>query len=231
MAPRDLLAGLPENQPKDLLADQDNLPSSQQKKNAIKAPVPPSFSDYAIDVMRSIPGGLAKGVTGIAGMAGDFLNPSDTEQVEGLGGAPIIVNKGSNRQGFPTTQQLNNLVSSPFGGYYQPRYAPGQYAETAAEFVPGVFGGEGTLIKRGLNTLGAAVGSETAGRMAEGTALETPMRIAGALVGHKIANKGQRIAETKSISDLREAEKATASVQEKKMQRTHFIMLPETQVL
>jgi hypothetical protein len=178
---------------------------------APKAPPSMSFGDYAADMARSIPGGLAKGVAGTLGMVGDFGNPSQYETVEGSGGEQITVNKGANRQGFPTSQQLNKAFSSPTGGYYQPKTTAGEYTEAVAEFAPGVFGGPGSLARRALTTAGSAIGSETLGRVTKDTALETPARIAGALLGHKVSSQGHRLATTGSMSNLRDAERVTAS--------------------
>jgi len=208
MAPRDLLANQPSG-PKNLLAGvrtQDIKPE-------------PSFSDYAIDAARTIPGGLAQGAAAVAGLPGDveeILNRFG-DKVTGITPEQRNVSK---QYGFvprfPTSAGINKVLSAPTGGYYQPKYTPGEYAQTVAEFVPGVFGGEGSLIKRGINTAASALGSEALGRQAKGTMFETPLRIAGALFGHGASNKAQKIAETGSLTDLGAAEKATASVADKK---------------
>ena len=208
MAPRNLLADQPSG-PKNLLAKMRAAPAPE-------APPSMSFGDYAADMARSIPGGLAKGAAGTLGMLGDFLNPSDTETVEGAGGEQITVNKGANRQGFPTSQQLNSAFSAPTGGYYKPRTTAGEYTEAVASFAPAVLGGPGSLARRGLTTAGSAIGSETLGRATKGTALETPARIAGALLGHKVASQGHRLATTGSMSNLRDAEKLTPKFSELK---------------
>jgi len=208
MAPRNLLADQPSG-PKNLLAGvrtQDIKPE-------------PSFSDYAIDAARTIPGGLAQGVAAVAGLPGDveeILNRFG-DKVTGI--TPEQRNV-SRQYGLvprlPTSAGINNVLSAPTGGYYQPKYTPGEYAQTVAEFVPGVFGGEGSWIKKGLNTAASALGSEALGRQAKGTMFETPLRIAGALIGHGAANKAQKIFETGSLTNLGAAEKATASVADKK---------------
>ena len=115
---------------------------------------------------------------------------------------------------MPTSAGINKVLSAPTGGYYQPKYTPGEYAQTVAEFVPGVFGGEGSWIKKGLNTAASALGSEALGQATKGTWAETPMRIAGALIGHGAANKAQKISETGALTDLGAAEKTTPSSQE-----------------
>lgn len=175
-----------------------------------------SFGDYAIDMARSIPGGLAKGAASTLGMLGDFLNPSGTETIEGAGGEQITVNKGANRQGFPTSQQLNSAFSAPTGGYYKPKTTGGEYTEAVASFAPAALGGPGSLARRGLTTAGSAIGSEMLGRATKGTALETPARIAGVLLGHKVASQGHRLATTGSMSNLRDAEKITPKFSELK---------------
>jgi len=173
----------------------------------------PSFSDYAIDAARTIPGGLAQGVTGIVGLPSSAVNFANN-----LGGKIIGKNWVSDEDprakkfmGLPTTGQANQAIGALTGGYYQPKYTPGEYAQTVSEFVPSMFGGEASLVKKGINTVGSALGSEWLGRKAKGTVLETPLRIAGALIGHGAASKAQKIAETGSLTDLGAAEKNTLS--------------------
>ena len=208
MAPRNLLAEQ-QSGPKNLLAD----------VNIENVKPQPSFSDYAVDIARTIPGGLAQGAAAVAGFPGDveeILNRFG-DKVTGI--TPEQRNV-SRQYGLvprlPTSAGINKVLSAPTGGYYQAKYTPGEYAQTVAEFVPGMFGGEGSLIKKGINTTASALGSEALGRQAKGTVFETPLRIAGALIGHGAASKAQKVAKTGSLTELGAAEKATASVADKK---------------
>lgn len=162
-----------------------------------------------VDMARSVPGGLAKGVSALAGIPGDFRE---------LGGAALdwISNKtggdpqaGSNfkdaaNKGFgallgavsmepsligmsvplPGSAEINDTVSKPFGGYYEPKTMPGKYAETAASFAPNALS-PGSVAARAARVAVPAVTSETAGQVAKKYApgWEPAARAAGALAG------------------------------------------------
>lgn len=193
--------------------------------NARAAPAPraapsASFRDYATDMARAIPGGLAKGVAGVVGLpseiqnyvnkGADWLTGATPEQIKRMN---EMRDKNSFIPKLPTSESLNKAFSAPTGGYYQPKTTAGEYAEAVAEFAPGILGGGGSLVRRGLTTAGSAIGSETLGRATKDTALETPARIAGALLGQRVVSQGHRLATTGSTSNLRDAEKVTASTQ------------------
>ena len=63
---------------------------------------------------------------------------------------------------------------------YEPKTTGGEYAQTVGEFIPGAAGGGWRAL---LQTIGAGVGSETAGQLLEGSKFETAGRIGGALLG------------------------------------------------
>lgn len=72
---------------------------------------------------------------------------------------------------------------------YDPQTTPGKYAKTIAEFVPmALTGNEGAAANVLKGAVAPAVGSEYAGNKLEGTALEMPARIAGAVVGGGLAH-------------------------------------------
>lgn len=149
-------------------------------KPAPAAP-PPAQSSTFSDVLKSGATGLAKGVAGVIGMAGDLFNPSDTETVEGAGGAPVTVNKGQ-RQGFPTSQQINTVLAKPTGGYHQPETTAGRYAETIASFAPAALA-PGGLATRAARVVFPGAASEAAGEATAGTELEPYARAAAAVAG------------------------------------------------
>lgn len=145
----------------------------------------PGIGEYGIDMARSLPGGLTKGVTGIIGLPGTLFNPSETETVEGLGGEPITVNKGAHR-GLPTGEGLDRVVSAPFGGYYEPKYLPGKITERAAEFAPAVIGGPASVGTRLMGrVLAPAAGSVAAEDLvkSDNPGVKAGAQITGAVLG------------------------------------------------
>lgn len=132
-----------------------------------------------VDAIRSIPGGIGKGVAGIVGLPGDVSNLMDRgmdaitgANVSGHGPVP----------GRVTSQDVNNVISKPTGGYYQPQREAGKYAETIASFAPAGLA-PGGIAMRAARVLVPAAASETAGELTEGTGIEPYARAAGALVG------------------------------------------------
>lgn len=167
-------------------ASQADVLAYAQKQFAAKKDVNP-----IVDAVRAIPGGLGKGIAGLGGMAGDLMNPSDTETVEGLGGEQITVKKGENRQGFPTSDQFNKVISAPTGGYYEPQTTAGRYTEKAASFAPAAIGGPGSFTQRALSrVLLPAAGAQGAGSLVDADdhpALHVGAEALGALAGGGLA--------------------------------------------
>lgn len=131
------------------------------------------------DMVRSVPGGIAKGVAGIAGLSGDVRSLLDTGMNK-LTGANVSTASPL----IPNSTQINNAVSQPFGGYYKPQTMPGQYAETAASMLPNALL-PGGLAQKAARVLVPAVTSETAGQVAHTYApsYEPLARAGGALLG------------------------------------------------
>lgn len=143
------------------------------------------IGDTIVDMVRSLPGGLTKGITGLVGLPGTLFNPTETEAVEGLGGEPITVNKGAHR-GLPTGEGIDKVVSQPFGGYYEPKTGLGQFTERAAEFAPSVIGGPASLGTRLMGrVLAPAAGSVAAEDLvkSDNPAVRAGAQIGGALLG------------------------------------------------
>lgn len=136
------------------------------------------------DMLRALPGGLAKGITGTVGAPSSLVNMAGNLAGKLVGRAPIADDdpRASTFLGIPTTGQMNNAVSAPTGGFYEPKTVPGQYAQTAAEFAPNALmpGSAAARIARVLVPAGA---SETAGQATKGTKAEPYARAIGALVG------------------------------------------------
>lgn len=168
----------------------------------------PGFVGTLEDMARSIPGGLVHGFASIAGLPAD------------IGG---LVSKGMNAIGIPTDDPSKPLpapspgkyimrgpeaggtqatsaniirdVSAPFGGDYQPKTIPGEYAHTIASFAPAAVmgGGSGGIGTTAARVLAPAVASETAGQFAKGTQYEGLARAGGALAGGMAEGLGEGI--------------------------------------
>lgn len=145
--------------------------------------------DTAVDMARAIPGGLAKGAAAIAGLPGDIdrgltfladkalgVSGADRQQMDAqrdnIGGVPRV----------PNSEQIAGAVSSPFGGFYEPKTVPGQYAETAASFAPNAVAPGGALA-RTMRVAVPGIASEFGGQMTKGTKWEPLGRAVGALGG------------------------------------------------
>lgn len=153
------------------------------------------------DVLRSVGGGLRRGVEGLAGIGGD-LPQLGNMAVEGvrtrvLGlepnpdwNAPVDMSDvpyafRSEVPRAPTSQMIREGVTDPLVGKgYQPQTTGGEYASTISEFLPAATLGGGGLM-RNLITQGVAPGvvSETAGQATKGTENEPLARTLGALAG------------------------------------------------
>lgn len=158
-----------------------------------------SFLDTAIDMARVIPGSVAQGVNSVLGL------PGDIQELVGRGtysamNALTGQNKDFNdrpRAGLeaPRSSDLNDIVSAPTGGFYEPKTTAGEYTRTAAQFLPAAVS-PGSLVQRAGRVLIPAATSETAGQFTKGTPYEPYARAVGALVG----GVGQGLAEGAAAS-------------------------------
>lgn len=158
------------------------------------APTPPSeqspgLGGSLIDAARSVPGGLAKGLTSLASTGGD-LRETLASGARAIGGdtAGNLTNLGLGvLPGFntPTSGQLNDAISAPTGGFYQPKTGLGRFAENAASFVPTAFGGEGSIAARVAGrVLAPALGATIGGDIASTDGKPSPVgSMLGALAG------------------------------------------------
>lgn len=190
-----------EDEAEQLFSDAGYRESAQKKTSTIG------------DVVNAIPGGLAKGVNAIVGFPGDLQEMAGHAAFEGLN---FLTGEHRNweeerkkiPQYSPTTQQINDFVSSPFGGFYKPKTVPGQYAETIASFAPAAIA-PGSLAQRGARVVVPAVSSETAGQLTKGTPYEPYARVAGAVLGglgqgfvEDRISKASTIADAPTAADL-----------------------------
>ncbi len=144
------------------------------------------------DMARSVPGGLAKGISGLAGLPGDInslMSAGSDKIMQFMGESPENIQRMQQiRQNIPlaapTSGALNEAVSKPFGGYYEPKTMAGQYTQTAASFAPNALM-PGSAMARAARVLVPSTASETAGQLAKNYApdYEQLARAAGGLAG------------------------------------------------
>jgi hypothetical protein len=139
-----------------------------------KAPDQPSV---LVDMARSLPGGVAKGVAAIAGLPGDISNLMD-RGADYLTGGNVSAHRVPGRI---DSQQVNDIISAPTGGYYQPKTVPGSYAETIASFAPSALA-PGSIASRAIRVLAPGIGSETGRQVGGDTGA-----VIGALAGGGVA--------------------------------------------
>lgn len=166
---------------------------------------PTGFGGSLIDMARSIPGGLAQGAAGIMGLpgnlerAGQWLGNKGAQAFQGMTGIDPHIGKGPIPTSMPTSGDINQAVSSPFGGYYEPKTTAGRYAETAASFAPAMLGGEASLGARALGRVLAPAAGSMAGGAAfdanEHPVLHAMGEVAGALAGGASVSGTRALAE------------------------------------
>jgi hypothetical protein len=159
--------------------------------------VKPEQPSTTEDVAKSAGIGLAKGAIGMAGAPGDLSNllakgsKAAGDYVGGMfGAAPSPEPTGPL---LPTSGGIQKAVESQTGDFYKPKTTAGEYAQTAGEFAPGLMGGEGSLLARGLTRVAIpAATSETAGQVTKGTDAEPWARVAGGLLSPAVTAAGRR---------------------------------------
>lgn len=159
----------------------------------------PGIIGTAVDMARSIPGGLAQGIAGMAGLPGDMraLLDEGANKVMGYvapGSQPISTARTP--LSAPTSGQLNNLISALTGGYYVPKTSLGNYTQTAASFAPALFGGEASLGKKLVGrVLAPAAGATAAGSLVPDNdpSLKTAAQVGGAVLGGGIVGGARAI--------------------------------------
>jgi len=159
-----------------------------------------TWSDVAGDVGKSIGAGLVHGVAGLAGMpkaASDLLvagvdrvhqyvaGETDEERrarVASRDSGAMFKGIGDAISADGITRAIEDNITGPL---HVPQTTAGNFAHTAAEFVPG--GAIGRIANVGRNALAfgivPGIASEGAGQAFKGTAAEPIARVAGALVG------------------------------------------------
>lgn len=145
------------------------------------------------DVIKSVGGGLGRGVAGLVGLPGTIeqLGRAGVNYAGTLAGktGQVVSPEPVLASGADVQKMIEDKVTGPF---YKPKTTAGKYASTIAEFAPGALI-PGSAVQRVVgNVVGPAVASETAGQLAEGSGYEGAARLAGALAGGMLPNAMSR---------------------------------------
>lgn len=148
-----------------------------------QVPAQPQQPNTAVDVVRSIPGGLTQGLADVAGFPGLIpqginyglskigqLATGRTEEQRVAHEAEIAKNRFLPE--VPTSSTIAEPAAALFGGFYKPKTMAGDYASSIVRFAPSVFAGPGSLLLRGARAVVPAVTSETAGQLTKDTPYE-----------------------------------------------------------
>ena len=146
---------------------------------AIQKPAAPSSLK---GLAKAVGVGAAEGALGLAGAPADIAN---------LAAKGIDYLKGSNLQQYtqPVAEKiggagLQKAVESQTGPFYQPQGMLEQGGNILAQFLPAMIGGPETLATKLMTRVALpAAGSELAGAATQGTPLEGPARVTGAVLG------------------------------------------------
>ena len=196
---------------------------------------PAEAPGIAEDVLRSLPSIPARAAIGVAGLPGDFgaardlaidklhrflgsafgMTPEQVEEsVAKYHKAIETPTPFSHFPKAPTSAEIQGAVEQGTGPFYEPQRLPGKIVQTAGTFAPmALTGGGGVTANLLKGAVAPAAGSELAGDKFQGTWLETPARIAGALLGGGFAH-GADVARTaaKTYGAQRETAKAVGSL-------------------
>lgn len=157
--------------------------------------------EMAADVAKSFGSGLAEGAYGMAMLPktlGELAGKGVTYGIDRLSG---MSPEQASAQQAKTQQAMeaNTIIPSPFQllekGYnavrpyvsYTPQTIAGQYAKTAGEFAPAAIS-PGTAAQKIAAVAAPAIASETAGQLTKGKAAEPVARLAGGLIGGRLAS-------------------------------------------
>lgn len=159
--------------------------ASSSRKPAPSQSAPSQAPSAVADAVRSIPGGLAEGVSGLVGLPGLAAKGMDYvigRVGEAVGFPPPAPGPVKPPNLLPQPAQVQAGIESITGEMPKPQTRTGEYARTVASFIPGSVAGPGGVL-RNLLTFGVAPGvaSEAAGGATKGTALEPWARGAAAL--------------------------------------------------
>ena len=156
-----------------------------------------SASDWATSFIR----GLAKGTEGMVGLPGDAVEALShgSKVASDYISEKIGVDKGPEPSKFnllPTSEGINKAVGgdemrrNTVGKFLdkKPETPGGKYAESIGEFVPGMVGGPGGVVRKGIQAVVGGAGSEAAGQVAKEYAPdhETAARVLVGITGQSV---------------------------------------------
>lgn len=185
------------------------LPPDSPRYKFVSPPPPLSAGEQAVDFGKSVGSGIVRGLEGIPGTPGDVQQltgvasdalRSKLGMAEKPGEEPSLLSQvlfGNPRVGqgqLPNTEDVDSVVRQHIGDFnYTPQTTAGRYGKVGGEFLPNIVGGPGRLATRAATRVALpAIGSETAGRLTEGTAYEPYARVAGAVAGSVTPNVAAR---------------------------------------
>lgn len=158
------------------------------------------WMDTAADMGTQAIAGLARGGEMLMGAPGDVASMA-TPAIQWAAGKMGV--DPATTQALLQSRMLNPLAAAPTsrqiseftGPLPEPQTTPGKYVRTTAEFVPGAavsaaVGGTPVVQSLLANALAPGLASEAAGQLTEGTAAEPYARLAAAMAGQGIGNKG-----------------------------------------
>jgi hypothetical protein len=129
--------------------------------------------------------GLGRGLAGFVGDVGEAVTGKNVREAMSVQEPPAGTTKRADYFKSKLTPSYGEQISEAAGIERTPKTG---FAGTAGEFLgnPASYVGPGSLPAKALTALTASVGSEAGGELTKGTALETPARIAGAVIGGKV---------------------------------------------
>ena len=168
---------------------------------------PPSLARSAADWATSAIRGLAKGSLGMLALPGDV--GALAQEKLGIPDARQKVGKVRPEAHVPTSAELTSEIGGSAGKFLQgkPETTGGRYAESIGEFAPGMAGGGGGLLRKGIQAVAGGVGSEKAGELAKEYLPdhETASRVIGGIFGQGLPAMVRRGVAPSTISPTREA--------------------------
>lgn len=186
------------------------------------APQPAQPPSVMQDIAQSAPSALGRGALAIAGMPGDISELALRGYDWLTGAEQSTPEQMRERLIFPTSQEVisgyEGVTGTPFT---RAQTGPGKIAEAALEAIPSAAtlgGGLGVAARQGVGMLASQAGknamrygavpmgaSEAAGQATEGTPLEVPARIFGALIGAAGPNLASRLVTPNPSDPARQA--------------------------
>lgn len=179
----------------------EDVPAFEQSRSPVVA--------QSDDILKGAAGGVVRGVAGIVGfpaMAADYLTRGSDYLAQKLTGQSDEDYRAQEKRRkdarlFPGAMEaikpegIQRGIESVTGPAYVPTTRAGRFASAATEFGVGGAVGRPANIARNIIAYGVVPGllSEAGGQAFEGSAAETPARIAGALaggVGGALATRG-----------------------------------------